>query len=285
MKILGVLVCLVLVVGGDPATPATQERTNAKDVTFVANVDKTQQKYMIILPDGFNPGRAHHLLVALHGHGSDRTQCVKPNRSEWRATLAAAAKHKMIYVSPDYRASTSWMGPKAEADVAQIIEDLKKKYRVGKVIVTGASMGGASCLTFAVRRPELVDGVASMNGTANHLEYENFQDAIRRSFGGTKAEVPLEYKNRSAEYWPEKLTMPVGLAVGGKDTAVPPQSVIRLAGILEQLSRPVLLIHRENGGHGTSYEDATAILEFVIAKATGAPTTASAPSTATKPAK
>ena len=60
-------------------------------------------------------------------------------------------------------------------------------------------------MTFAAIHPERVDGVASMNGTANHLEYENFQDAIAESFGGTKAKIPREYKKRSAEYWPERL--------------------------------------------------------------------------------
>ena len=36
----------------------------------------------------------------------------------------------------------------------------------------------ASSLTFAALHPDLIDGVASLNGTANHLEYEQFQDAI-----------------------------------------------------------------------------------------------------------
>ncbi len=128
-------------------------------------------------------------------------------------------------------------------------------------------MGATACLTFAALHPHLVDGVASMNGTANLLEYENFQDAIRQSFGGTKADIPLEYKKRSAEYWPERLTMPIGLTTGGKDKSVPPQSVLRLAAILKKLDRPVLLILRPQQGHTTNYNDATQILEFVMAQA------------------
>ena len=130
-------------------------------------------------------------------------------------------------------------------------------------------MGGVGCLAFAVRRPQLVDGVASMNGSANLLEYANqtFLPAIAKSYGGTKTEIPLEWKARSAEYWPERLTMPVALAAGGRDTVVPPESVVRLAGVLKQLNRPVLLVYRETGGHSTTVEDATAILEFVIRKA------------------
>ena len=173
----------------------------------------------------------------------------------------------MILVSPDYRAKTSWMGPKAEADVVQIIDELKARYRIGKAIICGGSMGGSSALTFAAIHPERVDGVASMNGTANHLEYERFQDAIAESFGGTKAQIPREYKKRSAEYWPERLTMPVGVTVGGKDDIVPPASVMRLAGVLKKLQPNVLLIVRPSGGHSTNYADGKEIIEFVIRKA------------------
>ena len=95
------------------------------------------------------------------------------------------------------------------------------------------------------------------------------------SFGGTKSKIPLEYKNRSAEYWPERLTMPVAFTTGGKDVSVPPQSVLRLAEILKKLRRPVLLIHREDGGHSTDYDDARKILDFVITTRTV--TTTSAP--------
>lgn len=237
-----------------------------QDVSFTATCDNTTQRYVLILPQPFSMADSHDVLVALHGHGSDRWQFAKDARDECRAARDVAAKHHMLFVSPDYRATTSWMGPKAEADLIQIIEDLKKQYKVGRVFVCGGSMGGSSCLTFAVRRPDLVNGVASMNGTANHLEYEGFQDAIRESFGGTKAEIPEEYKNRSAEYFPERLMMPVGLTAGGKDESVPPQSVVRLAGILKKLNRDVLLIYREDGGHATNYEDGTAILEYIIEK-------------------
>ncbi len=176
------------------------ERSGAaepKDVSFSARCDGTIQRYVLILPEGFVPTETHHLLVALHGHGSDRWQFAKQTRDECRAARDVAANGKMIFVSPDYRAKTSWMGPKAEADMVQIIEDLKRQFRIGKVVLCGGSMGGTSCLTFSALHPELVDGVASMNGAANLLEYQNFQDAIRESFGGLKTEIPNEYKKRS----------------------------------------------------------------------------------------
>lgn len=241
--------------------------TEPQDVAFTARRDGSTQRYVVLLPESFDPAEPHDMLVALHGHGSDRWQFVRQPRDECRAVRDVGAARGMILVSPDYRAPTSWMGPQAESDLVQILEELKTQYRIDRVFLCGGSMGGTASLTFAALHPDLVAGVASMNGTANHLEYENFQDAIRASFGGTKAEIPDEYKRRSAEYWPERFTMPVGITTGGRDQSVPPSSVLRLAEVLKKIGRKVLVIHRVETGHTTSYEDARAILEYVILEA------------------
>lgn len=234
------------------------------DVVFKSKIDGTDQRYVVILQDEFGSEKPHSVLIALHGHGSDRWQFVKDKRDECRAARDVAAKHNLIYISPDYRAKTSWMGPAAEADLVQIIAELKAKYRVDKVIVSGGSMGGTGALTFAALHPDLVDGVVSMNGTANLIEYDQFQDAIATSFGGTKVEKPDEYKKRSAELQLEGLTMPIACTTGGKDRAVPPDSVLRLVEGLKAKDRQVKLIHRSDGGHSTNYADATEAFEFVI---------------------
>ncbi|MBI5095213.1 MAG: alpha/beta fold hydrolase [Candidatus Hydrogenedentes bacterium] len=255
-----------LLMGSGMAAVAAGAEQNPDDVAFVAACDGSTQRYVVIWPEAFAKDETHDVLVALHGHGSDRWQFVKDPRDECRAARDAAAKRHMIYVSPDYRAATSWMGPKAESDVKQIIEDLKRHHRIGKVFLCGGSMGGTGALTFAVLHPKLLDGVAAMNPAANLVEYTGFPDAFRESYGGSKEQVPQEYRNRSAEFFPERLTMPVGITAGGKDDIVPAQSVVRLGNALKRLGRDIQIIYREDGGHATNYEDATAILEFVIEK-------------------
>lgn len=242
-------------------------RFTTQDVSFTASCDGSTQHYVLMKPPAFSAEEKCDLLIAFHGHGSDRWQYAKNPRDECRVARDVALKHGMLFVSPDYRAKTSWMGPKAEADVLQIIGELKKEYRIGRVFLCGGSMGGTSCLSFAAMHPELVTGVASMNGTANLLQYDNFQPAIQESYGGTKAEIPEEYKMRSAEYWPERLTMPIGFTLGGQDRSVPPDSVRRLAAVLKTLGRHVRVIDREETGHSTNYADGEAVLEFVIGKA------------------
>ncbi len=260
------ILCYTLVISFAFSSLLRAEVGALEDVAFTASHDGTEQRYILLVPEGETKDH-RDLMIALHGHGSDRWQFAKGDFGEALGSRAVAKKYGMIFVSPDYRAKTSWMGPKAEADLVQIIKELKQKYAIRRIFLCGGSMGGSSALTFAALHPDLISGVASMNGTANHLEYQKFQDAISESFGGTKAAIPDEYKKRSAEYWPERFTMPVGLATGGQDTLVPPDSVLRLAAILKQLDRPVLLIHREAGGHSTTYDDSVTILEYVIENA------------------
>ncbi len=237
-----------------------------QDLVFVSDHDRSQQRYVVVTPDKFDPAQPISMLIALHGHGADRWQFVLDERDECRATRDAAKRFGMILVAPDYRAKTSWMGPAAEADTLQIIDLLNKEYRIKQLIISGGSMGGTGALTFAALHPELVDGVVAMNGTANLVDYEGFQDAIAESFGGSKITKQEEYRKRSAELNGERLSMPIAMTTGGRDTIVPPESTIRLADYLSKQKSPVLLIHRPDGGHETNYEDAKRAFDFVLEK-------------------
>jgi pimeloyl-ACP methyl ester carboxylesterase len=259
--------CLLILFTLTSTTISADDRFETEDVSFVANFDQTNQRYVRMLPRALDTSAMHHVLIALHGHGSDRWQFSSGTTSTGRAARNAAVQRSMILILPDYRAKTSWMGPAAEADVCQIIDEVRQEYNVGKVVICGGSMGASSALTFAALHPDLVAGVAAMNGTANHLEYERFQPAITASFGGIKQDIPEEYKKRSAEYWPERLTMPIGVTVSGNDTVVPPDSVRRLIGILQLLKRPVLIIDRPDVGHTSRPEDAQEVLNFVLDRA------------------
>lgn len=259
------IISVIILIGLWIYSPVYGKRLDeSRDIEFKSDYDQSPQRYILRLPEDFNESVSHDLLIALHGHGSDRWQFAEAEHPQCTAVRDTAGERDMIFVSPDYRAKTSWMGPAAEADVVHIIEELKARYKIGKVFVCGGSMGGSSALTFAVLHPDKIAGVAAMNPTANHLEYEGFQDAIAHSFGGTKEDIPDEYKKRSAEYWPERFTFPVAISVGGKDTIVPPDSAMRLAGVLQRLGKQVTLINRPEAGHDTTYEDVRQMLEFIL---------------------
>ncbi len=235
------------------------------DVAFTAAHDGSEQRYVLLSPDGFDPAQPHDLLICLHGHGSDRWQFVRDGRGEARAARDAAAQNRMLFVSPDYRAKTSWMGPAAEADLLQVIGDLKKRYRVKRVILSGGSMGASGALTFTALHPERVDGVVALNGLADHQAYTNFQDAISAAFGGTKTTAPDEYRTRSAVNYPERFTMPLAVTAGGKDTLVPPDSALKLARAVQERNPFVWCDFQKDRGHETDYAAALAAYRFVIA--------------------
>jgi pimeloyl-ACP methyl ester carboxylesterase len=254
------LLCIALLLGHSRAA-------EPQDIAFKSTLDGTEQRYVELLPESFEPMMAHDVLIAFHGHGSDRWQFIKDPRGECKGLRDVAETFSLIFVSPDYRAKTSWMGPAAEADVVQIIRELKTRHHVNRVFIAGGSMGGTAVLTFAALHPELVAGVCSLNGIANLTEYDKFQDARTASYGGSRTEKPDEYQKRSAEFSPEKFTMPAAFTTGGKDDVVPPQSVLRLAEKLKQSKRKVLSIHREAGGHSTTSEDTVTAMEFVLREA------------------
>jgi parallel beta-helix repeat protein len=251
-----------LVLAFQGATVTESEDMLLTDVVFQSSLDGTEQRYVEIVPSDADSKAGRDVLITLHGHGSDRWQFIKDQRGECRGLRDVAMKHDMIFISPDYRAKTSWMGPKAEADVVQIIAELKQRHKIGRVFIAGGSMGGTSALIFAALHPELIAGVCSLNGTANMVEYAGFKEAIDASFGSED-----ERRKRSAELFPERFTMPVAVTTGGKDTAVPPESTLRLAKSLKQAGRHVLSLHRESGGHSTTYEDTVAAMEFVLQNA------------------
>lgn len=238
-----------------------------REVAFKASLDGTRQLYMELLPEPFDKTKSYDLIIGLHGHGSDRNQFARDPRSECEAFRRFAGSHAMIAVTPDYRARTSWMGPEAEADMVQLIKDLKKEYRINRVFLAGGSMGGSAALTFAALHPELVDGVTAMNALANHVTYNQFQDAIAASFGARGHDVAKEKRKRSAEYYPDKLTMPVAFTVGGRDTAVPGESAMRLYKALKARNRKVWMLERPEGGHVTTLEDGLQALEFMLKNA------------------
>lgn len=255
--------CLLVFVLSGLGVTADEVWQEPQDRAFVSRLDGTEQRYVLLLPADYDPARVYDVLIMLHGHGSDRWQFIRQARAECSESRRFAGQASMICVSPDYRAPTSWLGPAAEADMVQLIDELHRGQRVGRILLLGGSMGGTSALAFAAQHPQLIDGVVALNGTANMLEYEQFQEAIQASYGGTKDTHRDVYRTRSAELFAANLTMPLAATTGGRDTLVPPDSVLRLLQHLQAGGAQVLSLHRPEGGHDTNAQDTREALDFV----------------------
>ena len=260
---LPLLVCSVSQAGLQP--PPQDSPAMTEERTFRAS-DGSEEKYVLVYPKGFRVNQPVTLLITLHGHGSDRWQFIRDKRDECRAARDVAATHGLLLMSPDYRGKTSWMGPRAEADLIELLAKLKSRFRIKNVVLCGGSMGATGALTFTALHPAMIQGIVALNGTANLIDYTNFSDAIRQSFGGTRQEVPEEYRKRSAEFHPLQFTMPIAVTTGGMDRSVPPESVLRLLKEIRKNNLNVLSLHRPEVGHRTDYRDTRRALEFVITR-------------------
>ena len=111
------------------------------DRSFTSKVDGSDQKYVMLRPRRLPSGKPCDILIALHGHGSDRWQFIRADRPECAEMRRCAVAAGVLFVSPDYRGKTSWMSPAAEQDLLQLIQILKTEFHARRVIVGGGSMG------------------------------------------------------------------------------------------------------------------------------------------------
>jgi len=122
-------------------------------------------------------------------------------------------------------------------------------------------MGGSSALVFAVRRPELLDGVAAFCPAGDIASYytftassdnptlQNIAAAIKLHYTAQGRSLDEELAARSAVGQAERLTMPVYLSHGAADSLIPVAGVRALAEALRALERPVKYLELPEGDH------------------------------------
>jgi pimeloyl-ACP methyl ester carboxylesterase len=153
------------------------------------------------------------------------------------------------------------MGPLGESGLADLIGLLRGRWPGRPVYLCGGSMGGSSALVFAVRRPELIDGVAAFCPASDIEAYyayaggspdptlRNIAAAIRLHYGAGGGRLEDQLRPRSALRHADRLTMPVYLSHGTADALIPCAATKGLAERLEQLGRRVTYVEIEGGDH------------------------------------
>ena len=128
---------------GQPAADSTAG-LKARGRRFSAAFDNTVR---MAAPSakGFNPKVEHDLLMAFHGHGSDRRQYALQV-----ARRVPGSPRRGRQAPDDFRLArlprTGWSdGAAAEADTVQLIGLLKHRYKVGKIFSSAARWVGHPC--------------------------------------------------------------------------------------------------------------------------------------------
>lgn len=244
--------------------------------SHLCTVDGSRWPYLIEAPEG----GVRAILVYLHGHYADETQgMTEGSYNDAFGKLRRECRTRGIaYVSAWYGGNT-WMGPVAEAGLADLIGVLRARWPGQPVYLCGGSMGGSSTLVFAARRPELLAGAIALCPAADIESYydfaagsenptlQNIAAAIALHYQAGESALREELAARSALRHAERLTMPLYLAHGSADALIPVEATRRLSQRLTALGRPVKYVEIDGGDHDSpvTQMDWPAALDWVLA--------------------
>ncbi|MHA1126668.1 MAG: alpha/beta fold hydrolase [Candidatus Heimdallarchaeota archaeon] len=127
---------------------------------FKSPFDDSLQPFSFSFPENFNPEKEYHLLVGLHGSGVDEVGFMRfmgKNIAEMKAT-------NLICVGPRGRNLSDGYSGQSENDVVDMLNVVKKMFKINKTIVFGFSMGGYGCWRMSLKHPELFEAAAIVAG-------------------------------------------------------------------------------------------------------------------------
>jgi predicted esterase len=157
---------------------AHNESSRSGGYTVLTCAEERVGRYVVVLPDEYDPNHSYPLLLLLHGYGQSPLEFAK--------VTALINSHDYIYAIPegaytamdtdgkgfshlremdDYREDTASVSL-AAAWIMRVAEDVARHYPVSgsKVLLAGFSQGAALAHVVAARYPERVLGYAAHGG-------------------------------------------------------------------------------------------------------------------------
>ncbi len=232
----------------------------------VSEIDGTLDWYLVRKGNPAKP-----LIVYLHGHGSNADQLLHRNDIVEGLTSFLVEQDYSV-ISPNYRGN-SWMSEAAQQDLVQILQTEKKLLNYHKLLMISGSMGGTANLIFAMRHPELVDGIGVMGAATDLPAYISWLaqqngspilteicEAIRTAFPTAEA-----LERNSVCFHSEQLKdLPVVYYHGGADAVIP---VMQARTLAEKMSISSKFIYHEisGGNHDSPLAYRREILQKLLA--------------------
>jgi pimeloyl-ACP methyl ester carboxylesterase len=140
-------------------------------LTFLSDVDDSDQPYAVYLPKELDAGKKYPLVISLHGAWSNHRLNLRrvfgkgqaPGETDAEATryFPAFPDKEYIVVSPYARGTMGYQGI-AEKDVYDVLADVKRRFPVDedRIYLTGLSMGGGGALWLGLTRPDIWAAIA-----------------------------------------------------------------------------------------------------------------------------
>jgi pimeloyl-ACP methyl ester carboxylesterase len=135
-------------------------------LTFLSDVDDTDQPYGLYLPKSYSSARKYPLLISLHGAGSNHRLNLRrvlgrgnrPGESDAEASRywPPLKDVEFVIATPFARGTMGYQGI-PEKDVLDVLADVKNRFSIDedRVYLTGLSMGGGGTLWIGLTRPDL----------------------------------------------------------------------------------------------------------------------------------
>ncbi|HYI94584.1 MAG TPA: dienelactone hydrolase family protein [Bryobacteraceae bacterium] len=195
-------------------------------LTFLSEVDDTDQPYGLYLPKNYDPQRPYPLVISLHGAYSNhrlnlRRVFGKGNRaseSDAEATRYWPALRDVEYIvaSPLARGTMGYKGV-AEKDVYDVLADVKKRFSIDedRVYLTGLSMGGGGSLWLGLTRPDIWAAIAPVCPAATADTNELARNGLHMPFKIFQGESDPVVPATETRRWHKRL-----LEAGVKSTYV-----------------------------------------------------------------
>jgi dipeptidyl aminopeptidase/acylaminoacyl peptidase len=199
------------------------------------------------------------LPLLIYNRGGNR-EFGKITESVLEYFLAFFAANNYVVLASQYRGSDGGEGRDefGGADVHDVLSLLRLGEALPyadaqRIVMLGDSRGGM--MTYLAIKAGAPLKAAVVIGAPSDLsdsyeERESMAAVLEELIGGSPFEREAQYRERSALYWPEKLTVPLLILHGEEDWRVPPSHSEKLADRLRQLGLPYELVRFSQGDHG-----------------------------------
>jgi hypothetical protein len=134
----------------------------------VSRIDGSVQPYLLVVPDGFKSGDATPRRLDFFCHGRDESLTELKFLSG--KLPASAGDHFLVNLYGRFCNANKFAG---EIDLLEVLAAMKARYSIddNRVVVTGFSMGGASCWQFAAHYTDLFAAASPGAGFAESRRF------------------------------------------------------------------------------------------------------------------
>lgn len=245
----GTLETTIAVVGpgshGGPLAFRVRKPDQSFHVTFRSKTDASVQKYAVLPPEKFDPGKTYALIVTAHGAGVDADGQVDAyTPKDWAILVAATNTRPFGFDWQDW----------GRLNLLETIDQVKHRFHIdeNRVYLTGHSMGGHGTWYNALNSADLFAAFGPSAGWTSFQYYVPF--TLRRGNLYMPPDLKAIWERAMREdnvplFVENAHNLPAYVIQGGKDDNVPPMHARWMVGLMRDLGQEAIYYERPGAAH------------------------------------